>query len=308
MALRALFATLLHPQPDAEPAATASPAADGREPREAAPVQRLLTGPSPGSASDKPRTGVALQQSGFFDPPDPTLGGGNRTLGVGDFIARFHDAMRRAGVTAREPLQPVLVLLGEMLLHFSRLQADQVAASQHITKAFTAGMHEEGARAQAVIAEESRGVAAAMADCASRVEAGVGAIKLAREDVRNGFSSDVEAALRAYTWNRTRRDRVITTAAWVIVVLAVAGSCIEYEHYSDQQEMALTIQTLKQPILDAAMRDGPEIAKVWRRIMEANHYGELVKTCKPQAYGTGYRLACTIAVWVGAPPIEPPPS
>jgi len=311
-ALRALFASLLRRQPGEPAGASPAPAApDGTPPGEGGPAQRLLAGPGGaqggGTAPPRPAAGKQ-QQAGFFEAPGPRPG--SRALFLKDFIARFHEVVRRGGVTARDPLHPVLTMLGEMLVHFTHLQSDHAGISERASDIAAARLREEGARMQATIAGEGRGMAQAVSHGAARIEAAAAEVRRAREDVQRGFREDTEALLRKVVVKqvraRTWRDRLVTATVLAVAAAALVGGGIWYGRSMEREDMALATQAMKIPLITAALRDGKEVGAHWLGFMEWNHLDQTAKTCTPQPSGPGYRLACTITFWA-APPLDPPP-
>lgn len=303
--LRELFATLRR-QPAEPPPVSFTPV--GMESREVSPPQCLLDKLEPTSAADPTLdapTASKARQAALFELPDPRPG--ERVLFLEDFLTRFRDAMRRSGVIARDPLHPVFTMLGEMLVHFSHLQVDQVTTSKHSTRQFVTGMAEVGEKVQSALGKESRTIADAVADAVTRIEMAAEEVKKGRVDVARGFGSDLEAALRAYTWTRTRRERRIAAAVQSVAALVIAAGGVWCGQSSEQQSMELTLKALKEPIVEAAMRDGRKTAGIWLGIMEWNHFDQMPRTCTPPPFGSRSRRTCTMTYWAEPPLDEPPP-
>ena len=318
LAMRALFAPMLshHAGPDPAPAAPA--AADAAPASEGPPVPRMLSGPAPRTApgtgpaawptSARSLSGLPGQQPGFFEPPGREAS--SRALFLKDFTSRFHDTMRRSGVVARDPLHPVLTMLGEMLVHFTHLQADHTIIADRAADNLTGLLREESARAQATVAEQAREIARAVAQGAGRVEAAAAEVRKGREDVVRGFRADTETLLRdAITKHASRRgwrDRLIAAAVLAATAAALAGGGVWYGRSWERENMLNAIRTIKEPFLAAALRDGAAVAGQWLGLMQWNHLEQADKTCGPEPDGPNYRLVCTIILW-GAPPRDAPP-
>lgn len=301
--LRELFATLRHSPADPTPASSAA----ATEPSKVAPPQHLPAGPEPASVEestlDKPPASEG-RQAAFFELPDP--GPEKRILFVEDFLARFRDAMRRSGVTTRDPLHPVFTMLGEMLAHFSHLQVDQVTTSRQVTSQFVAKVAQEGTRAQELVGKETKAIAEALVHAIKRIEAVAAEARTERERVDRDFGSDLKMTLRSFAAACTWSAWSVAVAVCSVGLLATTVGGIWYGKSTEQQSMELNLRALKQPILEAAMRDGGQSAKFWLGVMEWNHFNSMHKNCSLQPFGSAKRLACTFAVWVEAPPDEPP--
>lgn len=313
--LRALFASLLRRPPEPAEAPAAPSVANDTPAGKEGPAQRLLTGPGTTPAVGTapplppPPTGTQPQQQvGFFEAPEPRPG--SRALFLKDFIARFHEVMRRSGVTGRDPLHPVLTMLGEMLVHFHHLQADHTGVSERARDIAAAVLREEGARVQATVAGEGREITRAVSQGADRIEAAAVEVKRAREEVQHGFREDTEALLRKVIAKqasaRIWRDRLVTAAVLATAATALVGGSIRYGRSLEREDMTLTIQATRDVLLAAAMRDGKAVMSQWLGLMQWNQLDQVPKTCTPQPNGPGYRLACTLTFWA-APPLDPPP-
>lgn len=234
-----------------------------------------------------------------------------------DFIARFQETMRRAGVLARDPLYPVLTMLGEMLVHFTHLQADHAATAERAGDHLAGHLREEAARVQAIITDEGRDLIRAFAHGVSRLEAAAAEIRKGREDVVRGLKIETEIVLQETFTKldsiRSSRD----TLAIVVLMFGLAGAAGVAGFYIGQSQeretTSLRIQATKDPLLTAAMRDGSAAAEHWLRIMQWNHLDQSDKTCGIQQEGVGYRKACSYAFWDTEPldrppaPLPPPP-
>ena len=244
----------------------------------------------------------------LFEPPNPKPG--ERVLFLEDFVARFREAMRRSGVIGRDPLHPVFTMLGEMLVHFSHLQVDQVATARQVTSQFVTEVNRERARAQELVGREIRAITEALVRAVEHIETVVREAKTEHARVERDLGQDLKASLRSYVSARTWRERLITTGALVGIMLAVAGGGVWSGMLFEQRSMELTLRTLKQPIVEAATRDGSESAQFWLNLMTWNRLSKVPRTCTPQLSGSGssYRLVCVITFWASAPVIESPPS
>ena len=315
LALRALFAPMLSQYADPAPAPVApgAPAAgDGTPPAGGTSAPRMLSGPAPapgaGPAPARPPAGTPMRQAGIFDPPGPQPG--SQAVFLKDFTARFHETMRRAGVAPRDPLHPVLTMLGEMLVHFTHLQADHAGVANQAGEHLAKRLQEEGARVQATVAEQAREIARTVGQGAGRVEAAAAEVRKGREDVVRGLRADTETLLRdAITKHASRRgwrDRLIVAAVLAATAAALAGGGVWYGRSWERENMLNAIRTIKEPLLAAALRDGAAVAGQWLGLMQWNNLEQAHKTCAPEPDGPGYRLVCTITLWA-APPLNAPP-
>jgi len=321
--LRTMFDAMLRPHVRPELGADApAPAAPpgSLPPGEGLPAQqpapRMLTGPGPAAAASpdggqtpaRPPAGT-LVQAGFFEPPGAQPG--SRAMFLKDFIARYHEAMRRGGLTARDPLHPVLTMLGEMLVHFTHLQADHTTASGRAADHIGGRVREEAARAQAGIAGEAREISRAAAQGASRIEAAAADVKQARAEVLQSFHKEAEALLlkavatqaRAYTWNTW----AYTAGMLALILAALTGSAYWYGRHVEREDMAFALEATKAPLVAATMRDGKAAAEHWLHLMQWNHLDKANKTCGTQQDGIGYRAVCSYAFW-DSQPLDPPPA
>lgn len=306
--LRALFASLLRrPQPAPEPE-PAGPAPDSPAPEALQPV-RMLTAPEPGpnlaQAPARALVPVSARQGGFFEPPGSRRD--ERAVFTQDFIAKFHEAMRRAGLTARDPLTPVLTMLGEMLVHFTHLKEDQATDAERNSGQLTSQMRDALAQGQATIADAAQALGRAMAHNVQRVETATDQVRKQREDVQAAFQADTEALLlrtvvqqsRTHIWT----DRL---RAWSMVTI-VAGCSVVLGALAERQRMTAEIQATGPALMAAAMRDSPDVASAWLTMMRWNHFLQMIKHCGPQEDGRGYRLACSYVAWADEPLNTPPP-
>lgn len=313
LALRALFAPMLSqyagpapaPAPDAPAVGGGAPAGGGTT------APRMLSGPPAAGAElapTRPPAGTPVRQAGIFDPPGPQPG--SQAVFLKDFTARFQETMRKAGVAARDPLHPVLTMLGEMLVHFTHLQADHTGVAKRAADHLAGRLQEEGARVQATVAEQGREIARTVGQGAGRVEAAAAEVRKGREDVVRGFRAETEALLRdaitKYASRRSWRDRLITVAVLATIAAALAGGGIWYGRSWEREDMVNAIRTIKEPLLAAALRDGAAVASQWLGLMRWNHLEPSHKTCAPEPDGPNYRLVCTIILW-SAPPLDAPP-
>ncbi|MGI4798039.1 MAG: hypothetical protein ACRYG8_29115 [Janthinobacterium lividum] len=307
--LRELFATLLGrpPVPEAVfPAGTTT-----AKPQKVLFAQALAAEPGPETTpaatpvQERPARHEG-RQIVLFAPPETRSG--ERTLFLEDFVARFRETIRRSGVIARDPLYAVLTMLGEMLVHFSHLQADQAAAARQVTDRFVAEMARESARIREAIGREAKDLAKATVHAGQHIETLILEAQTERTHVARAFDSELKSTLQSYASTRTWRERLITTALLLVVALAMTGGGVLYGKWSERQLMDLTLETLKEPILKAAMQFGTKNAEEWLHLMRWNDLSTANRVCKTQAAGTGYRMVCDISLWTSAPLLEPPPS
>ncbi len=308
--LRALFASLLRrsqPAPETEPE-PAAPVPDSPAPEALQPV-RMLRAPEPelgpAQAPAQALVPVTARQGGFFEPPGSWRN--ERAVFTQDFIAKFHEAMRRAGLTARDPLTPVLTMLGEMLVHFTHLKEDQATDAERNSNQLTGQMRDAVAQGQATITDAAQALGRVMAHNVQRVETATDQVRKQREDVQATFQADTEALLlrTVVQQSRTRTwcDRL---RAWSMIAIVGSGGVI-LGSLTERQRIMAEIQASGPALMAAAMRDGPDVASAWLTMMRWNHFLQMIKHCGPQEDGRGYRMACSYVAWADEPLNAPPP-
>lgn len=290
--LRALFASLRRPPAD-EPASPAPDPAPSEDP----PSVRLLEGPE--------RTRSPPRQISLLDPPEGRRG--DRVVFVKDFVAIFQRLMIKSGVTARDPIAPVLEMLCEMLLHFTHLAEDQTAGFDRHEIRLAAELRTASEQARGIFGEEARRIDRSMARAAERIEATAAETRLHRENVLHGFREETEELFRTTMLRQTRArmwyDR--TLVAVFVAVLAGAAFWGGRSWGIDETTVAMrAAQTRTEALL---LRDGVKVAMHWLDLIEWNRLIEAPKSCAPQPSGPGYRQVCTFTFWDGPPLEEPPP-
>lgn len=314
LALRALFAPMLsqYAGPAPAPAPDAPAVGGGALAGGGTTAPRMLSGPPATGAEPapaRPPAGTPVRQAGIFDPPGPQTG--SQALFLEDFTARFQETMRKGGVAARDPLHPVLTMLGEMLVRFTHLQADHTGVARRAADHLARCLQEEGARVQATVAEQGREIARTVGQGAGRIEAAAAEVKKGREDVVRGFRTDTEALLlkafatqsRAYTWNTW----VYTATMLALALVVLAGGGYWYGRHVEREDMALVLEATKTPLVAAVLRDGRAVAEHWLHLMQWNHLDQAGRTCEPQQNGIGYRMVCNYILW-DSQPLDTPPA
>ncbi len=78
----------------------------------------ILALPAPQAQRDGQKQGSWFEQDGARQS--------RRVLAMEDFLARFRQIMSRQGMSRKDPLSPVLDMLGELLVHMAHLFEDQI--------------------------------------------------------------------------------------------------------------------------------------------------------------------------------------
>lgn len=111
----------------------------------------------------------------------------------------------------------------------------------------------------------------------------------------NGAAQRVEALSRSIN----RRTTMVAALGCLIAILvgAVSGYVV------GRSSAVATVTAVEA----AAVRDGPEAAQMWARLMTANDGALVARTCKETgARSDGGRHACVLGLWT-EPPINVPP-
>lgn len=307
--LRRLFASL-RSKPAAEPAAASNAGA----PPAAAPAPRqLLAGPPPtlALASDatarpaEPQPAAKPRQISFMDPPAAKQT--DRIFVIQDFIHRFRQVVAKQGITAKDPLAPVLEMLGEMLLHFTHLAEDQNTELNGRTRSMAAELRTAAEQVRGFHAEQIRTVERVMTRTAERVEAAAAAVGTQRAAYLETFGKDTEALFRSTVVKQTR-VRVWTDRFSIATLMVVlAGGAYWFGRQSGVSDTTMAMRAAETHAVATLQRLGPKIASQWLDLADWNDLGLANRTCAPQADGGAYRLVCSYVLW-SAPQVRTVPT
>ena len=277
-----------------------------------APLQRLA-GPGPIlalalDASVKPaapQPAVKPRQLSLMDPPAGPRP--DRVFVIQDFIHRFRQVVAKQGITAKDPLAPMLEMLGEMLLHFTHLAEDQNTALSGQTRSTAAELRTAVEQVRGLHAEQIRAVDRSMTRSAERIEAAAADTQKQRAEILATFHKDTKDLLSRTVIHQTR---VRTWTHYIVVaasIAVVAGGAYWLGSQAGFEQATASIKATETNGTALLLRYGPKAAQKWIALINWNDIRFADPTCAPQADGSTYRLACTYTFW-SAPPVQTVPT
>lgn len=305
--LRQLFASLRRKLVPAVGTGTSPAAAPATVQKPLALSGPALALPSGTTAKPAPAPEPATKprQISLMSPP-----GGSRTDHVfltQDFLNRFRQAVVKGGITAKDPVLPILDLLGEMLLHFTHLTDDLNGDLDGQAKRMAGELRVGVEQVRGLLAEHTKTVERSMDRVAERIAATAAVVSAERIALVRTFGKETEELFRRVVVEQTQA-RLWTsriTVACLMTGLGLGGYWVGRQAGIEQATAAA--QAIQTGAVAAVMHDGLKAAQQWVNLASWNNLNITKATCAPQTAEGGFRLACTYTLWA-APPIPTVPS
>lgn len=243
--------------------------------------------PAPQGRPDGPR------QSTWFEPDGPQPS--RRVLVMEDFLARFRQVISRQGIGRKDPLAPVLDMLGELLVHLTHVCEDH---SNDLSDRLNA--------ARAVIVEDAKQAERTLTIMLGKMAAEEAATRQRQDVILRQFRDSTEDLIRTAIVRRAGarvwRDRML---AMLFFVAALSGT-FWFGCSWGRDEMMTAVQAAQSGLPATVLHDGPAIMIHWLDLMDWNRLDFAPRSCAPQPDGASLRQACTYTFW-DAPPVDQPP-
>jgi hypothetical protein len=233
------------------------------------------------------------KQGSWFEQDGPRQS--RRVLAMEDFLARFRQIMSRQGMSRKDPLSPVLDMLGELLVHMAHLYEDQIKDLGQVTGDARAGIMDDARQAEGM-----------MALAVARIHAIEAATQQRQAVVLRDFRDSIEDVIRRVIVRRAGvrvwRDRMLGVLCFGTALVGAFW----FGRSWGLTEVKDAVLQAKTQIPATTLNDGPEVLIQWLDLMEWNRLDAAPRSCESQRYGSSSRQACTFTFWNAPPPDEPP--
>jgi hypothetical protein len=233
------------------------------------------------------------KQASWFEQDGPRHS--RRVLAMEDFLARFRQIMSRQGMSRKDPLSPVLDMLGELLVHMAHLFEDHVKDLGQVTADARTGILADGKQAEGM-----------MALAVTRIEAIEAATQQRQAVVVRDFKESIEDIIRGVIVRRAGarvwRDRMLG----VFCLGAALVGAFWFGRSWGRTEVTDAVLQAQIQLPATLLRDGPQVLIQWLNLMDWNSLDVAPRTCGSQAYGSSTRQACTFTLWNAFAPDDPP--
>ena len=233
------------------------------------------------------------KQGSWFEQDGPRQS--KRVLAMEDFLARFRQIMSRQGMSRKDPLSPVLDMLGELLVHMAHLFEDQIKDLGQVTGDARAGILDDAKHAERL-----------MALAVTRIQTIEAATQQRQAVVVRDFRDSIEDIIRRVIVRRAGarvwRDRMLG----VLCLGAAVVGAFWFGRSWGRTEITDAVLKAQIQLPATTLNDGPEVLIQWLELMDWNRLESTPRTCAPQAYGASSRQACTFTLWNAQAPDDPP--
>jgi hypothetical protein len=269
----------------------------GGQPTGSAPPEPVAGVPSashvvPALPAPQRRQGRS-RQSAWFEPDGSRQS--RRVLVMEDFLARFRQVVSRQGIGRKDPLAPVLDMLGELLVHLTHVFEDH---GNDLSDRLNA--------ARTVILEDARQAERMITVMLGKMKAEEAMTRQRQDLILRQFQDTTEDLIRTAIVRRAAarvwRDRMLA----MLFLLASLIATFWFGRSWGRDEMTTALQATQSHLPATVLRDGPEVLIHWLDLMDWNRLDLASRTCAPQPGGAGLRQACTYTLW-DAPPADSPP-
>ena len=218
-----------------------------------------------------------------------------RVLVMEDFLARFRQVISRQGIGRKDPLAPVLDMLGELLVHLTHVFEDHSNDLSDRLKA-----------ARTVILEDAKQAERTITIMLGKMMAEEAITRQRQDVILRQFQDTTEDLIRPAIVRRAGarvwRDRMLG----MLFLLASLIGAVWFGRSWGRDEMTTAVQAAQSHLPATVLRDGPAAMIHWLDLMDWNRLDLAPHTCAPQPSGPGLRQACTYVLW-DAPPVDNPP-
>jgi hypothetical protein len=233
------------------------------------------------------------KQGSWFEQDGPRQS--RRVLAMEDFLARFRQIMSRQGMSRKDPLSPVLDMLGELLVHMAHLFEDQIKDLGQVTGDARAGILDDARQAEGMMALAVTRIRAIETETHQRQAVVV-------RDFRDSIEDIIRRVIVRRAGARVWRDRML---GMLCLGTALVGA-FWFGRSWGRTEVTDAVLKAQSQLSATTLNDGPEVLIQWLDLMEWNRLDVAPRSCEPQRYGSSSRQACTFTLWNAPAPDDPP--